>query len=102
MEYQATWQINVDAETPVDAAKTALEIQRDPTSTATVFTVVSDTGKSTEVDLQELGEVPVLIDYVGILKRAFDLVREGKKDIGWLEDAAKVIYQLDPTLPGRD
>lgn len=41
MIYHVTWEIDIDfqAETPRQAAQRALEIQRDPDSTATVFTV---------------------------------------------------------------
>jgi hypothetical protein len=38
-DYQVTWMIDLDAETPEDAARKALAIQRDPTSTATIFHV---------------------------------------------------------------
>jgi hypothetical protein len=37
--YRVTWRIDLDAESPRDAADLALEIQRDPTSIATVFEV---------------------------------------------------------------
>jgi hypothetical protein len=39
MDYRVTWVINVEADSPMDAAKQALEIQRDPKSTATIFDV---------------------------------------------------------------
>jgi len=39
MTYLVTWEIEVDAETPTDAAILALEIMQDPTSTARVFKV---------------------------------------------------------------
>jgi len=34
------WEIDVDADTPIEAAQRALAIQRNPESIATVFTVV--------------------------------------------------------------
>ncbi len=37
--YTVRWEIDVDAESPKEAAKQALEIQRDPESLATVFEV---------------------------------------------------------------
>lgn len=37
--YLVKWEIEVDAESPVEAAKKALAIQRDPDSMATVFEV---------------------------------------------------------------
>lgn len=37
--YCVTWEIDIDADTPEEAAKLAQEIQQDPDSTATVFLV---------------------------------------------------------------
>ncbi len=37
--YLVKWEIDIDAETPEEAAKKALEIHRDPESCATVFEV---------------------------------------------------------------
>lgn len=37
--YQVTWKIDVEAESPEQAAEVALETQRDPASIATVFEV---------------------------------------------------------------
>ena len=39
MEFTVTWTIDLDAKSPRDAAKKALEIQRDPDSIATCFEV---------------------------------------------------------------
>ena len=49
--YKVRWEINVDGETPVEAAKEALRIQTDPESTALVFEVFDEAGKVTMVDL---------------------------------------------------
>lgn len=38
-EYRVTWTIDIDADTPRDAARQARTFQLDPTSTATVFQV---------------------------------------------------------------
>jgi len=38
-QYRVTWEIELDADTPEDAAREALAIMRDPDSIATVFTV---------------------------------------------------------------
>ena len=38
--YRVTWEIDIDAASSREAAEKALHIQRDPDSTATVFTVV--------------------------------------------------------------
>lgn len=50
-EYTVTWAIDIDADTPEEAAKEAMAIQRDPDSIATVF-MVSDGKTTTKVDLE--------------------------------------------------
>jgi hypothetical protein len=51
MEYEIIWRIQLDAESPEDAARIALEIQRDAFSEATVFEVTNkDTGEMEEID----------------------------------------------------
>jgi hypothetical protein len=40
--YRVTWEIDLSAKTPEDAAVMALAIHRDPTSIATVFAVTGD------------------------------------------------------------
>ena len=52
MEYTVNWKIELDAESFEDAAKKALEIQRDPDSTATHFEVCDEHGRQQEVDLE--------------------------------------------------
>lgn len=39
MEYLVTWTIDIDADSPEEAAKKALHIQRDPVSSANMFEV---------------------------------------------------------------
>jgi hypothetical protein len=39
MEYRVKWEIDIEAKNPEEAAKKALEIQRDPKSIATYFSV---------------------------------------------------------------
>jgi hypothetical protein len=54
-KYLITWQMELEAETPQKAALVALEIQRDPASTATVFDVYDfSKGTSTRVDADEI------------------------------------------------
>ena len=52
-DYLVVWEINISADTPRDAAQRALEIQRDPNSTATVFRVLVEGGAAfdTTVDV---------------------------------------------------
>ena len=49
--YRVMWEIDVDAGSPREAAIKALEIQRDPESTAVVFKVQQKPGGWEQVDL---------------------------------------------------
>jgi hypothetical protein len=49
--YLVTWDINIEAESPREAAERALAIQRKEDSTALTFTVWDD--KMTVIDLNE-------------------------------------------------
>lgn len=56
--YLVRWDIDIEADTPQEAAKKALEIQRDPQSIATCFTVFEIVsgdvdGKAVECDVEE-------------------------------------------------
>ena len=42
--YLVKWVIDLEADTPEEAARAALAIQRDPASTATVFEIFNDCG----------------------------------------------------------
>jgi hypothetical protein len=50
-EYHVTWTIEVEADSALDAAEQALDIQRDPDSWAVVFEVRENT-PTTTVDLR--------------------------------------------------
>ena len=52
-EFHVTWDIEVNGDNARDAARKAREIQTDPNSTATVFTVTDDKGHQETVDLEE-------------------------------------------------
>ena len=52
--YVVTWEIDIDAETPQDAARQAWAAMRAPESTANVFDVLDEAGGCTRVDLEEL------------------------------------------------
>jgi hypothetical protein len=52
MEFHVIWKIDLEADSPLEAAELALKMMRDQNSTATVFTVVdSDTKQVTQVDV---------------------------------------------------
>lgn len=51
--YRVVWEIDIeDAETPEEAARKALSIQRDPNSIATVFDVYQGDKKVAQVDVE--------------------------------------------------
>lgn len=52
-QYLVTWEIDIVAATPAEAARKALAIQRDPDSIATVFDVADKEGSVTRVDLSD-------------------------------------------------
>jgi hypothetical protein len=52
-EYRVTWEIELDADSPREAAAKALAIQRDPDSVATVFDVIDETGNRERIDLDK-------------------------------------------------
>lgn len=55
-EYRVKWDIDIEADSPREAAKEALSIQRDPGSEAVVFEVVdTDSGEIFTIDLLEEG-----------------------------------------------
>lgn len=55
-DYRVTWSIDVEADSPEEAATQALIIQRDnhPDNAATVFDVLSPDGHEETVDLGEI------------------------------------------------
>ena len=53
MLYRVTWEIDIDAESDEEAARQALEIQRDRESIATCFVVWDPDGDHRVVDLGE-------------------------------------------------
>ena len=53
MLYRVTWEIDIDAESFEDAARKALEIQRDSDSIATCFVITDEHGNRRDVDLSE-------------------------------------------------
>jgi len=53
MNYRVSWEMDIEADSPREAAERALEIQRRPDSIATVFSVRDEAGESIEVDLDE-------------------------------------------------
>lgn len=55
-DYRVSWEIDIVAITPEEAAAKAWEILRGPDSTACVFTAINEAGESSTIDLLELAE----------------------------------------------
>jgi hypothetical protein len=51
LQYQVQWGIDVDADSPEEAALEALRTQRDPQSIALVFHTIDESGDGKTVDL---------------------------------------------------
>jgi hypothetical protein len=56
-QFLVSWYMSFDADGPVDAAKQAFGVQRDPESIATVFFVIDPTGNRFRIDLNNEGGV---------------------------------------------
>jgi hypothetical protein len=54
--YNVSWEIDIDADSPREAAEKARAIQLRDASTATVFMVFNDRGDGVQVDLLEEDE----------------------------------------------
>ena len=54
--FLVTWEIDIETDTPRNAALEALHIQRRPGSTATVFRVIDEQGETHQIDLDADGE----------------------------------------------
>ena len=62
MEYRVTWETDVDAENPTEAAKEARDMQLSTKSTATVFKVGPTSGKKSEIDIGPMEPVKEPMD----------------------------------------
>lgn len=51
--YRVMWEIDIEADSPKDAAQHALLIQQDQDSAALVFSVTNEDGDTIEIDLLE-------------------------------------------------
>jgi hypothetical protein len=78
MLYRVEWEIDVEAATPEEAARKALEYQRDKNSSATVFSVYDDKGDKRQLDLTEIDEVAasVVVLAEGTALKLYDVTFE--------------------------
>ncbi len=54
MRYFITWEIDIEADTPMEAAKQAFAIHRNPDSIASIFDVIDNaTGQNFRIDVLE-------------------------------------------------
>lgn len=58
-QFKLEWTIDIDADTPREAAEKALEIQRRAGSSAVVFNVIDENGEQGRVDLDEDDDDPI-------------------------------------------
>ena len=52
-DYLVVWEINIQAETPEEAARVAREYQLDPTAQVQTFDVIDESGNVTRINLDE-------------------------------------------------
>ena len=50
MDYHVMWEIDIEADSQEEAARIALDIQRNPESAASVFTVTDEEGEMMNID----------------------------------------------------
>lgn len=79
-EYKVTWEIDISADSPTEAALLALETQRDGSSVATVFKVSGPDGDY-EVDLMQGTSEPVRKDLAAELNKRMAEVAEAIEEI---------------------
>lgn len=105
-DYRVSWEIDIVAASPEDAARQAREIQLRPSSIANVFDV-SDGEDITRVDLEEVGCEGIVEADIDAL---FQLFTTDAVDMGlsaeakrYLEaSAAKLKRLLNPEVPADD
>jgi hypothetical protein len=54
MDYVVTWEIQISAKSAREAAELALQMQRDPNSTATVFQVFAEDADPLTTDMETI------------------------------------------------
>lgn len=93
-EYKVIWVIDVDADSPREAAEKALAIHRNPDSIATVFTVTDKHGGETLIDLNESKYRTVDAGIVGGV-RYVDVLDEQDNPVEYGIPEADAIEQYD-------
>lgn len=81
--FKVRWEIDIEADTPREAAYIALQIQRNPDSIATVFEcyATSGPGVSQQIDLSDPGPVPAYFsDTIETLEQAEAFLSQLHKD----------------------
>jgi len=52
--FRIVWEVDVDADTPLEAAREAFSMMTDPESTAVVFSVTDPNGDTVTIDLDDM------------------------------------------------
>ena len=91
---RVSWAIDVSEESPREAAKKALAIQRDPSSIATVFDVQGRDGKTVRVDLtgSTMDEQEIRCPRCGEAKLAEQDIVEGRALIQAIRADGSVVW----------
>lgn len=98
--YAVSWFIDIDAESPLEAAKQALKYQRDPASTATVFNVAyTFEGKKLEVEIDLGVYTPPEDDKVCVLQLIG--CREVDGCVTWVPDSQAQYWSVYKGKPGE-
>ena len=97
MEYRLTWTIDLEADSPEDAARKALAIHRDPQSLATVFDVVDPQDRSVMVDVGQLPPAPRPLEP---LPAPLALRYSGDLTSQWWVDCAECAQECNMEMDG--
>ena len=94
MEYQVKWVIDIEADTPREAAERALEIMRDPTSTAQYFEV---TDPDNGFNIVDLFERPSDSELIAAIVDVLDGKEWGPDTLDTIADALRRGYKIRGT-----
>lgn len=93
-QYKIIWEIELDADSPLEAARQALEIHRDKESSAVVFDVGDELGECTRVDLLDAPEEPIP-EPSGKAERIVEILRIRELISGVVEDLVSDFLYYD-------
>ena len=95
-EYRITWQIDIMAATPLEAAQRALRIHRDSESIATVFDVTDEAGTTQRIDLEDAGAA-----FTACTRRSISLSKSDWAEIYYAVELKRLRVAEDNRKNGR-